>query len=262
MLMQTMSPSCYHNFNRYCPITESPPGHADIPEQVAIVRLEEAGMGKQMLEFALYAILHYSRDMTNLAIGQKNRQWLAIATPKKLPFSTTIGVMGLGKLGGFVAKSLAKLGYPVSGYSRTLKDIDGVACYDNKQFTTFLANSEVLINLLPLTAQTENILNRRLFCRLPRGAYLVNLARGRHLVEQDLIPMLDSGQLSGALLDVFRHEPLPENHPFWQDERIIVTPHLAAITLQEEAVQQISRNIYALEAGQTMRGVVNRQRGY
>lgn len=235
---------------------------ADVPESIAIVRLQEAGMGKQMLEIALYAILHHCRDMIALGQGQRNRQWLPASTPKRLPFSCKVGIMGLGQLGSFVAANLAQLGYPVCGYSRSPKDIPAVDCYHGKQLDSFLANSEVLINLLPLTVDTENILDKHLFNKLPRGAYVVNLARGKHLVEQDLLIALDGGQLSGAFLDVFRQEPLPDNHPFWSDQRIIVTPHLAAITLQDQAVQQISRNILAYEAGEAMTGVVDRERGY
>lgn len=233
-----------------------------LPETIAIVRLEEAGMGNQMLEFALYAILHFSRDMIALNRAQRKKQWLGASTPKRPPLSTPIGVMGLGKLGGFVAQSLANIGYPVSGYSHSQKHIDGVTCYSAEALDTFLARSEVLINLLPLTEKTTGILSSTLFDKLPKGAYLVNLARGKHLVETDLLSALDNEQLSGAFLDVFVTEPLPKEHPFWQDDRIIITPHLAAITLQSEAVKQISQNILAYENNQPMTGVVNRTRGY
>ncbi len=237
--------------------------HTDeLPSHIKIVRLEEAGMGKQMLEFALYAILHFSRDMTRLNQAQKQKQWLDTSTPKRLPLSTPIGVMGLGQLGGFVAQSLAKIGYPVSGYSRNPKQIAYVDCYRASELNSFLAHSEVLINLLPLTEETTGILNSQTFNQLPRGAYIVNLARGKHLVEADLLKALANGQVSGAFLDVFVVEPLPQKHPFWHDDRIIVTPHLAAITLQDEAVKQISQNILAYEDNRPMTGLVNRTRGY
>ncbi|PID64047.1 MAG: bifunctional glyoxylate/hydroxypyruvate reductase A [Gammaproteobacteria bacterium] len=235
---------------------------ADIPESIPLVRLEEAGMGDQMLEMALYGVLHYSRDMVTLNRAQRQKQWLPLSTPKKLPFSTRVGVMGLGQLGRHVAVNLANIGYSVSGYSRTLKSLDNVACYDDEHFDAFLHHSEVLINLLPLTAETEGCLNTTLFERLPKGAFLINIARGRHLMEEDLLNALNSGQLSGALLDVFRTEPLPKIHPFWSDDRIIVTPHLAAITLPNHAVDQISHNILAFEASRPMTGVIDRKRGY
>lgn len=233
-----------------------------LPASVDIVRLEEAGMGEQMLEVALYAVLHYSRDMVRLNQAQRQQQWLGESTPKKHPFSTQVGIMGLGQLGGFVAKHLAALGYPVSGYSRSEKDLPNIQCFSGKQLDEFLAHSEVLINLMPLTAETVHFLNQSLFAKLPTGAYLVNIARGKHLVEADLIPALDSGQLSGAYLDVFETEPLPVSHDFWQDGRITITPHLAAITLPDEAVKQISRNILAHQKGEPMTGLVNRERGY
>lgn len=234
----------------------------NFPKEMPIVRLEEAGMGPQMLEFALYAILHYSRDMVALNQGQRDKVWLGSSTPKKLPFTTKVGILGLGQLGGFIAESLAGLGYPVSGYSNSPKDLKGINCYHGDELPQLLANSEVLINLLPLTPHTENILNAELFAQLPKGAYLVNLARGKHLVEADLTAALDSGKLSGAFLDVYRVEPLPTTHPFWSDTRITMTPHLAAITVQSEAVRQISQNILAFEAGKPMTGLVDRTRGY
>lgn len=233
-----------------------------LPQSVDIVRLEEAGMGGQMLELALYAILHYSRDMITLSQAQRQQTWLAESTPKKNPFSTSVGIMGLGQLGGFIAPRLAALGYTVSGYSRSKKHIPHVQCFSSEQLDSFLAQSEVLINLMPLTPDTQGFLNKFLFAKLPKGAYLVNLARGRHLVESDLIPSLDNGQLSGALLDVFVTEPLPKSHDFWLDPRITITPHLAAITLPSEAVKQISRNILAHQQGQAMTGLVNKNRGY
>lgn len=233
-----------------------------LPASVDIVRLEEAGMGGQMLELALYAILHYSRDMITLNQAQRQQTWLAESSPKKYPFSTSVGIMGLGQLGGFIAPRLAALGYTVSGYSRSEKNLPNVRCFSGEQLDSFLAQSEVLINLMPLTPDTQGFLNQALFTKLPKGAYLVNLARGGHLVESDLIPAIDNGQLSGAFLDVFVTEPLPKSHNFWLDPRITITPHLAAITLPEEAVKQISRNILAHQQGQTMTGVVNKNRGY
>jgi len=237
--------------------------HVGLPSHVKMVRLQEAGMGAQMLEIVLYAIVHHSRDMITLNRAQRDRRWLVRSMPKRSPFTTKVGVLGLGQLGRFVATRLSAIGYPVSGYSRQLKDIAHVNCFaGDKGLCEFLSHSEVLINLLPLTAYTEGFLNRRLFARLPRGAYLINIGRGRHLVEQDLIPAIDSGQLDGAFLDVFKEEPLPEVHPFWGDDRIIITPHLAAMTLPEEAIAQITQNILAHECGEPMTGLVDRAIGY
>lgn len=234
----------------------------DLDLSVPIVRLVDAGMGAQMFEMALYATLVYSRDFQRLANAQQQKRWLDILSLKRLPFTTPIGILGLGALGGFVASKMAALGYPVSGYSRDKKVISGVTCYCGDALSELLNRSEVLINLLPLTPQTQGILNKQLMAQLPRGAFLVNLARGEHLVEDDLLWALDNGVLSGALLDVFQVEPLPARHPFWTDERIIITPHIAALTQQDDAVAQIVNNIHAFEAGQPMTGVVDREAGY
>ncbi|MPV86805.1 2-hydroxyacid dehydrogenase [Ostreibacterium oceani] len=234
----------------------------DLDLSVPIVRLVDAGMGAQMFEMALYATLVYSRDFQRLANAQQQKRWLDILSLKRLPFTTPIGILGLGALGGFVASKMAALGYSVSGYSRDKKVISGVTCYCGDALSELLNRSEVLINLLPLTPQTQGILNKQLMAQLPRGAFLVNLARGEHLVEDDLLWALDNGVLSGALLDVFQVEPLPVTHPFWTDERIIITPHIAALTQQDDAVAQIVNNIHAFEAGQPMTGVVDREAGY
>ncbi len=234
----------------------------EIRKDIKIVRLEEAGMGNQMLEFALYGILYHARDMALLTHAQKQKKWLGISTPKRLPFSTKIGVMGLGKIGGFVAQKLSNLGYPVSGYSYSKKNLEGVCSYDLTELDSFLANSEILINLLPLTSKTKDILNISLFSKMPKSSFLINIARGGHLKEEDLIEALNLGYLQGALLDVFKTEPLPQNHPFYNDNRIIITPHLAAITLQEHAISQISKNIIAYEKGEKLTGLIDKNRGY
>ncbi len=235
---------------------------AELPKNIQIIRLEEAGMGNQMFEFALYGTLTYSRDLTKLNLAKKNKSWLGISTPKQQPFSTKVGVMGMGQLGAFVAKKMSNMGYAVSGYSISKKNIKGVKCYSESEIDYFLNESEVLINLLPLTKKTKNILNMDLFNKLPKGAFLINIARGGHLQEEDLIPAIESEQLQGAMLDVFKTEPLPKEHPFWNDDRIIITPHLAAITTQPEAVEQISNNIIRYEKGMSLTGSIDLTKEY
>jgi len=162
-----------------------------------------------------------------------------------------------------VAKALRVFEFPVHGWSRTPKAIEGVSTYsDEVGFGTFLSSSRVLVNLLPLTAGTQDILNRQTLSRLQPGGYLINVARGAHLVEDDLLALLDSGHLAGATLDVFRTEPLPSGHPFWQHPKITVTPHTSARTLRDESIAQIAGKIRALEAGQPIAGVVDPVRGY
>jgi glyoxylate/hydroxypyruvate reductase A len=171
--------------------------------------------------------------------------------------------MGLGVLGARVAQALAAFEFPVLGWSRSDKEVAGVRCFGGEaRFNDFLASSRVLVNLLPLTPGTENILDRDTLGRLQAGGYLVNVARGAHLVDADLLALLDSGHLAGAALDVFRTEPLPAEHPFWRHPKITLTPHTSARTLREESVAQIARKIVALERGEPIAGVVDRNRGY
>jgi glyoxylate/hydroxypyruvate reductase A len=171
--------------------------------------------------------------------------------------------MGLGVLGERVAKALTVFEFPVHGWSRTPKAIEGVFTHsDEVGFDTFLSSTRVLVNLLPLTRDTQDIINRETLGKLKPSAYLVNVARGAHLVEADLLALLDSGHMAGATLDVFRTEPLPAGHPFWRHPKITVTPHTSARTLRDESIAQIAGKIRALEAGQPIAGVVDPVRGY
>jgi glyoxylate/hydroxypyruvate reductase A len=175
----------------------------------------------------------------------------------------TVGVLGLGVLGAQVAQAVAAFGMPVRGYSRSARQIDGIATFAGEaQFDAFLDGVKVLVNLLPHTPDTGDVLNARTFSKLARGAYLINVARGGHLVEADLLDALANGQLAAATLDVFREEPLPADHPFWQTPRITITPHMSALTLREDSVEQVARKINALMRGDTVSGVVNLERGY
>ena len=233
-----------------------------LSEHIKIVRLEEAGMGDQMLEFALYGILHYSRGFDNFYRAKQTKNWLGASTPKKLPFTTKIGVMGLGKLGAHVAIKLAAMGYPVSGFSQEIKHIQNITCYGKADLKKFLSQCEVLICLMPLTDNTRNFLDYSVFSVMPQDAFVINLARGGLLVEDDLLRSMNEKQISGALLDVFQVEPLPKEHPFWDDDRILITPHLAAITTQTEAISQISQNILRHLQGKSLHGLVDRSRQY
>jgi glyoxylate/hydroxypyruvate reductase A len=171
--------------------------------------------------------------------------------------------MGLGALGERVARALAQFEFPVNGWSRSTKAMEGIRSFSGQGgLHDFLAASRVLVNLLPLTPDTENILNRDTLSRLQPGGYLINVARGAHLVEDDLLALLDSGHLAGATLDVFRTEPLPVGHPFWSHPRITLTPHTSARTLLGESIAQIVGKIAALERGEAIAGVVDSVRGY
>jgi glyoxylate/hydroxypyruvate reductase A len=162
-----------------------------------------------------------------------------------------------------VVQALRQLGFPVRGWSRTAKDIPGVACYAGMEsLDAFLSGSQVLVSMLPLTPETNNLLDRARLSKLPEGAYLVNVARGAQVAEPDLLALIRTGHIAGATLDVFRNEPLPAPHPFWSEPRITITPHISALTIREEAVRQIAHKITLLEQGEHVADVVDRKRGY
>lgn len=232
-----------------------------LPRDVPLVRLEDAGMARQMVEYATHAALRYLRRFDEYALLQRERRWQVLAPHARETF--VVGVLGLGALGAEVARALAALGLPVRGYSRAPKAIDGVTTFTGAaQLDAFLGGAKLLVNLLPSTAATDGILNARTFSKLAHGAYLVNLARGAHLVEADLLDALASGRVAAATLDVFATEPLPPDHPFWHEPRITITPHCSADTLRAEAVEQIAAKIGALERGEPIGGIVDRDRGY
>lgn len=232
-----------------------------LPRNAQLIRLEDSGMALQMAEYVTHAVLRYLRRFDEYQTLQGERRWQVLEPHPRETF--TVGVLGLGVLGSHVAKTLAGFGLPVRGYSRTARQIDGIETYaGDAQFDAFLDGVKVLVNLLPHTPETGDVLNTRTFSKLARGAYLINVARGGHLVEQDLLDALASGQLTAATLDVFREEPLPADHLFWREPRITITPHVSALTLRSESVEQVARKIKELMRGDTVGGVVNLERGY
>ena len=232
-----------------------------LPPGARVVRLDDAGMAVQMAEYVCHAVIRHFREFDQYEASMRAGQW-AYRKPR-LRQDLPVGVMGLGVLGERVAKALAQFEFPVNGWSRSPKVIDGIRAFSGQDgFNDFLAASRVLVNLLPLTPETQDILNRDILARLQPGGYLVNVARGAHLVEDDLLALLDSGHLAGATLDVFRTEPLPVGHPFWNHPRITLTPHTSARTLRDESIAQIAGKIAALERGEAIAGVVDPVRGY
>jgi glyoxylate/hydroxypyruvate reductase A len=233
----------------------------DALPDVPIVRLGDAGMGEQMVEYVMYAVLRYFRRLDTYEQQARQGVWNVLGARKKEEF--TVGVLGLGKLGIPVVQALRQLGFPVRGWSRTAKEIPGVACYAGMEaLDDFLAGSQVLVSMLPLTPETNNLLDRARLSKLPEGAYLVNVARGAQVAEPDLLALIRAGHIAGATLDVFRNEPLPAPHPFWSEPRITITPHISALTCREEAVRQIAHKITMLEQGEHVADVVDRNRGY
>jgi len=232
-----------------------------LPEGVPVVRLDDAGMSVQMAEYVCQAVIRYFRELDVVEAEMAEGRW-AFRKPL-LRRDFTVGVMGLGVLGTRVTQALRHFEFPVNGWSRSAKTLDGVSTFHGEDgLPDFLSRSRVLVNLLPLTSDTENILNRTTMGQLKTGGYVINVARGSHLVEADLIALLDEGHLAGATLDVFREEPLPADHPFWKHPKITLTPHTSARTLREETIEQIVGKIRALEKGEAIAGVVDPVRGY
>jgi glyoxylate/hydroxypyruvate reductase A len=228
---------------------------------VPIVRLGDAGMAEQMVDYVAHAVLRYFRRLDDYERQAREGLWRPLALPDKRDF--TVGVLGLGKLGVPVVRTLRQLGFPVRGWSRTPKDLPGVACFDGMdRLDDFLAGTRVLVCMLPLTPETNNLLDRARLSRLPEGAYVVNVARGAQVAEPDLLALIRAGHIAGATLDVFRNEPLPAPHPFWSEPRITITPHISALTLRAEAVRQIAVKIKLLEQGETVADIVDLAYGY
>lgn len=232
-----------------------------LPPGAKLVRLDDAGMSVQMAEFVCHAVIRHFRELDVYDEETAQGKW-SFRRPR-LRAEYPVGVMGLGVLGARVAQAAGHFEFPVLGWSRSAKELPGVRCYSGEAgLGDFLAATRVLVCLLPLTEETENVLNRRTLGQLMPGGYLINVARGGHLVDEDLVALLDEGHLAGATLDVFRTEPLPAEHPFWTHPKITVTPHTSARTLRDETITQIAGKILAMGRGEPVAGVVDPQRGY
>ncbi|EWM45292.1 putative glyoxylate/hydroxypyruvate reductase A [Bordetella holmesii CDC-H635-BH] len=232
-----------------------------LPAELPIVRLEDAGMAVQMAEYAAHALVRASRQFDQYEALQREGRWQPL--PELDRSLWPVGVLGMGVMGARVASSLAALDYPVAGWSRSGKCPDGIQAFGGRDaLDAFLGRTRVLINTLPLTDDTHDLLCRETLSKLMPGAYLINMGRGAHLVEEDLLALLDSGQVAGATLDVFRTEPLPLGHPFWTHPRVTVTPHVAAMSLRRETLAQVAAKIQAFIRGEPLSGLVSRERGY
>jgi glyoxylate/hydroxypyruvate reductase A len=232
-----------------------------LPPTARVVRLDDAGMSVQMAEYVCHAVIRHFREFDGYEADVRQGRWSYRKPRSRADFA--VGVMGLGVLGSRVAQALRVFEFPVNGWSRSPKALDGVRGFSGREgFNDFLAASRVLVNLLPLTPDTQDILSRDTLSRLQPGGYVINVARGAHLVDEDLLALLDEGHLAGATLDVFRTEPLPAGHPFWTHPSIAVTPHTSARTLRDESIAQIAGKIRALEQGEPIAGIVDPVRGY
>lgn len=232
-----------------------------LPPNVPVVRLDDAGMAIQMAEYVTYAVLRHFRRFDDYELQARKQQWRFLKPNDKADFS--VGILGLGVLGSRIAQALQHFGFPLRGWSRSRKDLPGIACFaGDDELDTFLRGTRILVCVLPLTAETTQILKRSTLEKLPKGAYLINVARGAHVAEADLLALIKSEHLAGATLDVFRNEPLPAQHPFWQEPRISITPHISALTLRDNSIGQIAEKIRALEQDQPIAGIVDLSKGY
>ena len=232
-----------------------------LPQNVPITRLVDPDLIAQMSEYVCAATLWHHRRFEDYRAFQRAAEWRPLAPPKTS--DCRVGILGLGSIGQDIAQKLAYLGFPVQGWSRSAKTISGIDCFaGDGQLREFLASSNVVVCVLPLTATTRGILNRQNLACLPPGALVINVARGGHVVEDDLLAALDSGHLAGAVLDVFGQEPLPSTHPFWHHSKVVMTPHIAGLTRPETAARQIADNIRCLQQGQSLHNQVEWSRQY
>jgi glyoxylate/hydroxypyruvate reductase A len=227
------------------------------PPAVPLVRLVDPVMTERMASYVLAVILEHQRQLGRYRAQQAERVWRPLAHADTS--ALRVGVMGLGAMGRASAALLAAVGYEVAAWSRRPKSHAGVRCYAGRaQWRAFLARSDVLVCLLPLTPATRGILGRATFEALPEGALVINAARGEHLIEADLIAALDSGRLAGAVLDVFPTEPLPQDHPLWRHPKVLITPHVASLSSPASGAAQIAAALRAIRAGRTPDHLVDR----
>ncbi|MBX9298638.1 2-hydroxyacid dehydrogenase [Chromobacterium piscinae] len=233
----------------------------DLPADLPLYRLLDSGMAAQMTEYIRYGVLGYQRNMDVYRRQQAAGQWRMLAP--RLPGDIRVGILGLGEIGSAAAKALSKDGYQVSGWSRSPKHIHHVrSLHGDAGLEKLLENSDVLACVLPSTPQTQGLLNGERLSLMPPGSMLINAGRGDLLDQDALLALLNNGHIRCAQLDVFAQEPLPHGHPLWQHPSVAITPHIAAITLRQQAVEQITANLRKLAAGQEADGLVVRSQGY
>lgn len=225
-----------------------------------VTRIVDEQLANSMSNYLLAAVLNHHKRLWEYPSLQERKEWGYSDEPER---PVQVGILGMGNLGKDIAKKLAYLGFEVVGYSHSRKELEGVRSFaGEEELPQFLQAVNVLICLLPLTRKTRNFLNIRLFEKCRRGTFLINVARGEHLVEEDLLVALDKGYLSKALLDVFRKEPLPTEHPFWERPEIMITPHISSVTNPDAAIPQLVENYHRLQEGKVLQNTIDRTKGY
>jgi glyoxylate/hydroxypyruvate reductase A len=230
----------------------------DLPRGVPIVRIIDDKLIHDLREYVIAAVLNHKRHLTEYEKNQSTKKWEPIPMERE----RTVGVLGLGRIGGAIAAGFAALGFRACGWDRVMKKIPGVQCFPEDRLDDLLRITDYLICCLPLTPETKGILNRRMFNRLKRGAYVINVGRGDHLVEDDLVKAVEEGRLSGACLDVFHTEPLAQDHPFWSHPKITVTPHIASLTDPVSAAEQVIENYQRVLDKRELINTIDVHRGY
>ena len=230
-------------------------------KNISVARIVDPQLSEDMWEFVLMLSLNYLKNMPLYFQQQLKKEWKEHSY--KNMKSTTVSILGLGKIGSHVASKFSKIGFNVQGWSNSKKNIHGVKSFFGKNgFDEMLGNTDILVNILPLTFDTAGILNKTNLLKLKREAYLINVARGGHLVDEDLLELMNEGHLSGVGLDVFRKEPLPESHPFWEHPKITITPHVAGLTNTKTAVLQIVENYERMKNRDELINLVSLNRKY
>jgi glyoxylate/hydroxypyruvate reductase A len=232
------------------------------PAHIPLVRFVDRTLSREMAQYCVMHVLMHYRLQRFFDRAQTEHAWRQVLLPKRTD-DTRVGILGLGEIGTLTAQRLHDLGFDVGGWSRTRHQVRGVESFaGDGELGAFLGRTDILICLLPLTSQTRGILNANLLAQLPKGGFVINVARGGHVVDADLIAAIDCGHLSGATLDVFHAEPLPEDHPFWTHPKITVTPHVAAISETRVAAQYVVDGITRFERGEALDNLVDPRRGY
>ncbi len=231
------------------------------PKHLPVTRVIDTMLASDMSEYVIAVIFSFLKHLNRYRVDQYDKVWKPRQYHRISDF--TVGIMGLGALGTVLAKDLLHFGFKTQGWSNSKKVLPGLTSFEGKtEFNSFLSSSQILVCLLPLTSETNGILNSTLFAQLPKGAYVINAARGGHLVDQDLIDAIDNGHISGATLDVFHQEPLSTEHPFWAHEKIHITPHYASVSDTNSVVPQILENYRRMQQGEPLLNLVSQMKGY